>query len=739
MFNVVNNQFQQFYNFAQASSDNTIAKIGVAAEGATLGERSIVAKSGDYIGKFRFQASRDVNDSVRALFKQTVVDMFGGEDNIPQSVKDAMLLKDYGKGKPLTARRIKTVATAIQELGRQNAFEAEGTQPGEMARLAEEAGYARKDFGKLNTAANLYVKAFGGSLKKALELAIDNSSEVHAAMEAGKLYMKDAETFRRGVIAHAPIAAMSTANKALVTAAVTSGDFKCLAKIAKNRATQLRTMLDDPATLLNEYVNITAGNDPLATLRQALESAASRFDDIARRIENGEVMTEKDVVGKVIGRENLDQVENAFKPIVTMLRASAGGIPGLEEVADMLQKLSSRITAEQDGLDVVFRGAYAERELPNVLQKLEDASREAEQKTGKPLDIPETIVSSLKVYISRTTFEATANVDRFCRILAKNGDAALHFNDDQKARLKALIVRALGAEKAEQALPKLINELETAFFAECLDDKSGERNVQNRPETVLAHFEKHPDVFKVMNVGLDTSRMAQVKTAIKAEMDVQLANVLKKPPTDMASISSGMMPQSVREYNMGYVTFNGQNLHYGRTGRQFALADNSERRGYAEFLEEKFNDAHVKMRQTVSFVCGMALGLGGAIDAILREGVPGNADLVTGMPINNCLTNHNTNIMPGARHPDDNYDIAIADNGDVTVKLTHYFTATVNMLISDDGKLTSLSMLNGQSPTISLSKMTATVKITNATDAELGDNMPQFEVTDFTKEPVDVE
>ena len=734
MFNVVNKQFQQFYSFAQASSDNTIAKIGVAAEGANLGERSIVAKAGDFIGKFRFQASRDVNDNTRALFKQTIIDMFGGEDNIPQSVKDAMLLKDYGKGKPLTARRIKTVATAIQELGRQNAFEAEGTQPGEMARLAEEAGYARKDFGKLNTAANLYVKAFGGSLKKALELAIDNSSEVHAAMEAGKLYMKDAETFRRGVIAHAPIAAMSTANKALVTAAVTSGDFKYLAKIAKNRATQLRTMLDDPATLLNEYVNITAENDPLATLRQALESAASKFDDIARRIENGEVMTEKDVFGKVVCNVNLGQIDSAFKHIVTTLRESADDIPGLDDVAELLKKLSSRINAEQDGLDATFKSAYAERELPKALQKLEDASREAEQKTGKPLDIPEKIVSGLKGYITGTTFEATANIDRFCKILAKNGDSALHFNDDQKARLKALVVRALGAEKAEKALPKLINELETAFFADCLDDKSGEKIVQNRPEMVLAHFEKHPDVLKVMNVGLDTNRMAQVKTAIKAEMDAQLAKVLTKPSTDMTSLSSGMMPQGVREYNMGYVTFNGQNIHHGRTGKQFALADNSDRRGYAEFLEEKFPEGHVKMRQTVSFICGMALGLGGSIDAILREGVPGNDDLVTGIPLNNCLNNHNTNMMPGARHPDDNYDITIADNGDVTVKLTHYFTTTVNMLISDDGKLTNLSMLNGQSPTISMSKITATVKITNGTDADLGNNMPQFEVTDYVQE-----
>ena len=37
-----------------------------------------------------------VNDRTRALFRKTVAEMFGGDGNIPDSVKDAMLLKDYG-------------------------------------------------------------------------------------------------------------------------------------------------------------------------------------------------------------------------------------------------------------------------------------------------------------------------------------------------------------------------------------------------------------------------------------------------------------------------------------------------------------------------------------------------------------------------------------------------------------------------------------------------------------------
>lgn len=40
--------------------------------------------------------------------------MFGGEAKIPKSVKKAMLLDDYGTGKPLTARRILAVKAAIK-------------------------------------------------------------------------------------------------------------------------------------------------------------------------------------------------------------------------------------------------------------------------------------------------------------------------------------------------------------------------------------------------------------------------------------------------------------------------------------------------------------------------------------------------------------------------------------------------------------------------------------------------
>ena len=121
--NGYNDTFKAFADFAaQATKGSTIAQVGgekSAVPGAgPLAGRTIVAKTGfDFVGNVgRRQASRDVNNEVRELFKQAIADMFGGPDNIPDSVKDAMKMADFGKGKPLTARRILAVKTAVDQV-----------------------------------------------------------------------------------------------------------------------------------------------------------------------------------------------------------------------------------------------------------------------------------------------------------------------------------------------------------------------------------------------------------------------------------------------------------------------------------------------------------------------------------------------------------------------------------------------------------------------------------------------
>ena len=120
--NGYNATFKAFADFAtQATRGSTIAQIGgeknVVAGSGPLAGRTIVAKTGfDFIGNVgRWQESRDVNNAVRDLFKQAIADLFHGESNIPMSVLDAMKLADFGKGKPLSARRILAVKAAIDQ------------------------------------------------------------------------------------------------------------------------------------------------------------------------------------------------------------------------------------------------------------------------------------------------------------------------------------------------------------------------------------------------------------------------------------------------------------------------------------------------------------------------------------------------------------------------------------------------------------------------------------------------
>ncbi len=113
-------QFEKFVQFAQQSmatgDTKAIARAGGADVNSSLALRNITASTTDKAFAFtRSRYDKAENEVARDLFRQSVIDMFGGESNIPKSVKKAMLLKDYGSGKPLTARRIIAVKQAIEQ------------------------------------------------------------------------------------------------------------------------------------------------------------------------------------------------------------------------------------------------------------------------------------------------------------------------------------------------------------------------------------------------------------------------------------------------------------------------------------------------------------------------------------------------------------------------------------------------------------------------------------------------
>ena len=110
-----NQQYRQFVEFATAVNKNDFAK---------LDNGTVVKKTEwDYYGNVgRWADSRDINDRVRTLFKTTILNMFGvnNEEQLPETLRTAMKLQDYGEGRPLSARRIRAVDDAIKALAAVN-------------------------------------------------------------------------------------------------------------------------------------------------------------------------------------------------------------------------------------------------------------------------------------------------------------------------------------------------------------------------------------------------------------------------------------------------------------------------------------------------------------------------------------------------------------------------------------------------------------------------------------------
>ena len=110
--------FQSFVDFAQQRFDagDKTAVISATVTKPLDGRKilSVDQSKTDSVHKWtRGFDEWTVNDRTRALFRQSVAKLFGGESKIPESVKKAMLLADYDQGKPLTARRILAVKAAI--------------------------------------------------------------------------------------------------------------------------------------------------------------------------------------------------------------------------------------------------------------------------------------------------------------------------------------------------------------------------------------------------------------------------------------------------------------------------------------------------------------------------------------------------------------------------------------------------------------------------------------------------
>ena len=134
-----NAQFNAFVAFAQNAKDvNAVA--GDSAPAGPLASRTISVRKDDSMHAFiRSDDSKQSNDQVRDLFRNSVINLFGGESRVPENVKKAMALSDYGKGRPLTARRILVVQAAI------DAVKGKINVQGDNAKIASSIGKLKFD------------------------------------------------------------------------------------------------------------------------------------------------------------------------------------------------------------------------------------------------------------------------------------------------------------------------------------------------------------------------------------------------------------------------------------------------------------------------------------------------------------------------------------------------------------------------------------------------------------------
>ena len=145
----------------------------------------------------------DVNDRTRAIFRAAVVNMFGGESKIPESVKKAMLMEDYDKGKPLTARRILAVKEAIDADGTAKArsetirFETIDNPANKAAMLAK--GYTKAELPRLARAARFYAEVNHCAEFEALDELTTPGTKANRLMQYGGRFLESAANFANGL------------------------------------------------------------------------------------------------------------------------------------------------------------------------------------------------------------------------------------------------------------------------------------------------------------------------------------------------------------------------------------------------------------------------------------------------------------------------------------------------------------------------------------------------------------
>ena len=377
-------QFDQFVSFAQPLGEKStdIARFSTDA----LNNRTITAGKDDSVGKlFRGAVAKQNNNDIRAVFRDSVVEMFGGESKIPESVKKAMLLADYGKGKPLTARRILAVKTAV-DLVKAEYTTAVDKALADLRKNSKFSSLSPQDQAALEKAVSAAVKSSVGN-KAALESVMKNMQFI---------VMDGARNIR---------SPESVAKKCDAVVA----NFKELQSLAKGNSEFIAagTMLLDelhgksvPDGLIGKISDMCKKVDISAIKGLSEKSSAVDLDAAAKQFRQGiqKVMVDSGAEKALTGGDELEPCRN-FAGALLVARLGSSGLGKMDRAmnSDTAQQLVNLYNTIYDGyfdkdtlyvaeVEAVKVEANARLKFLNALKFAGDISRGVAANDTVPVD-----------------------------------------------------------------------------------------------------------------------------------------------------------------------------------------------------------------------------------------------------------------------------------------------------------------------------------------------------------------
>ena len=459
MINAVSYQFNKFVEFAEervkAGKESAIARTGEVriGKGTPLEERAIYASDKvDFVGMtiLRTKDAKAANDEVRELFRKSIAEMFGGEANIPDSVKDAMLLKDYGCGKPLTARRILEVNNAIEALGRENIFHPFQDREiiSRLENLAFENGYKRTDFGKLNMAANFLMKGLGIDSVTALGAVVAKGSPANRAMNAGAPYMKDERSFMLGYDIFNRIEDINRDNLKIASENGSAIAAKS-PETSQGLSTKIAKNLKGKYELLNKYVvNYVEGaklpKDIFSDAMRHFNMSAEDMRDLDYRINTLKDVSDKKIFEKLFDKDPSEYFRSCLLPIEMKIKGTKEYTPDVETFFKHFYGLCKELHEEHVAMRNACANAFAQNMLESAKGKLIAAANEGGMATGTSSELPAVMLDKLGEFLAEDPYGNMQKVDKFCTYLEKNGPAALHVADGKNVDLNWLYREVIG-------------------------------------------------------------------------------------------------------------------------------------------------------------------------------------------------------------------------------------------------------------------------------------------------------